>query len=135
MKNICLTASAVLYALAFISCNNDDNDADDVYAPTITFIEPADGAILTSGDELHMEVDFTYSGQTIHHIGIYVIDEAHADTLFSFSEHAETDDIYMLHEHIVTSVTESTEYLVEAWSSNEDETQIVSEHVHVTVNP
>ncbi|MBC8172853.1 MAG: hypothetical protein H7X71_03010 [Chitinophagales bacterium] len=125
-------------SLFVYSCDNEDEIPDPpvgTYTPTIIFIEPADGEILDSGDELHMEVDFDYAGNTIHHVGLFVINEALNDTVFEFEEHADTPDFYSLHEHIVTDVAVATEYMVVAWSSNSDESIVVSEHVHVTVNP
>ena len=59
MKNYILAIAAIA-AITFTACKNDDDPIDEpeVYDATFTIVEPEDGAVFTSGDELHMEVDF-----------------------------------------------------------------------------
>lgn len=128
----------IFYILTFcmlVTSCKDDTEEPGTYSHEITFIEPADGEEISSGDELHMEVDFNYSGNTIHSVGLYLINEASSDTLVNYSELAETQDFYTLHQHYITDVADTTEYMVVAWSSKADGSEMVSEHVHVTVNP
>lgn len=126
----------IVFCIVIISCSDETiEDPDTPYTPVITFIEPEDGAEIPNGEEIHMEVDFTFDGQTIYKVGLLLIDTDAADTVFTLEEDANAQDFYNLHDHFETSVTDTTHYTVVAYSSNEDASETVSDERHVTVIP
>jgi hypothetical protein len=133
MKNI-LMAAAVLLSMTYIGCKSEDEPELESEEVTIHIIEPAEGDTIVSGAMLHLEATFE-SESTIHHIGIYVIDEAMNDTLFSYEEHVMVDNYYEFHEHITPMVTETQTYKVEVAAWNMDNSIRNEEHVHVILTP
>jgi hypothetical protein len=134
MKNYIL-AIAAIFAITFTACKNDDDPIDEpeVYDVTFTIVEPEDGAVFTSGDELHMEVDFEGT-LALGNVEILAINHTTDDTIAHITA-TTTETFYMIHEHADLSVTEVSEchFIVSAWQTNYADR--ISEEIDFTINP
>jgi hypothetical protein len=134
MKNY-LLAIAMISAITFTACKNDETPIDEpvVYDVTFTIIEPEDGAVFTSGDELHMEVDFEGT-KALGNVEILAINHTTDDTIAHFTA-STTETFYMIHEHVDLSVTEGAEchFIVSAWETNYADR--ITEEIDFTINP
>lgn len=128
---------AILMAASFVfvSCDKEEPEVEEeTYEVTISIVEPTEGQVLTSGDEMHLEAIYESEG-TIHQIGVYVIGETLGDTLYQYETHAHTDNYYEFHEHTDVMVASSQEYKVIFRTWDMSGAAPIEEHVHVTINP
>jgi hypothetical protein len=117
------------------SCKEDDTADDAAYLVTITIIEPVEHDVYTSGDELHMEVDFERAG-VIHFVEILALNETSGDTIYySGAIHADASDYYGFHEHVDVFVSGASDCKLVASTWEHDPLEKISEEVHFTVNP
>ncbi|MBK7442253.1 MAG: hypothetical protein IPI65_12090 [Bacteroidetes bacterium] len=132
MKNVFVLATAIIFTLTIQSCK-DDTVEPVVYEVTFTILEPEDGAVFTSGDELHMEVDFEGT-KPLGNVEMFAINHLTDDTLAYFTA-ATSETFFMMHEHVDLSVTEITEchFIVSAWETNYADRK--TEEIDFTINP
>lgn len=135
MRSLILTLTVVYTVTFFTSCKKDDTPEPDVYDINITFIEPGEAETYTSGDELHMEIDFERTG-TIHYVDVIALNETTGDTIYySGAIHADAEDFYSFHEHAILSIAVASDCKVVASSWEGNEADKISEEVHFTANP
>ncbi len=132
MKNFILLAIVALLAATFTSCKNDAPEVI-IYDVSFTMIEPEDGAVFASGDELHMEVDFDGT-KALGNIEMLAINHNTNDTIAYFTT-TTNESFYMYHEHVDLLVTEFTEchFIVSAWETNYADR--ITEEIDFTINP
>ncbi len=95
------------------SCKEDDHHHDH-YEADIEFMEPAVGAIIASGDEVHMEVRFTSEG-TIHNVKVRIVRQSDQSEVFLWEEHVhEESGTYDFHEHVILTTSVPEDYTIEA---------------------
>ena len=135
MKYLLLPVLFVCTMMSMSSCKEDDLPIDAPYDINITFIEPGESEIFTSGDELHMEIDFERTG-TIHYIDVLAMNETTGDTIYYSGEiHADAENFYSFHEHQDLSIAVLSNCKVVASSWEHDPIDKISEEIHFTVNP
>ena len=135
MKYLLLPALLVYTLISISSCKKDELPIDEPYDINITFIEPGEGEVFTSGDELHMEIDFERTG-TIHYIDLLAMNETTGDTIYySGIIHADATDFYSFHEHqdLVISVASDCKVVASSWEN--EPIDKISEEIHFTANP
>ena len=128
-----MITTAIVVLTYFSACNKEDPPAG-TYDATITIIEPDDGMILASGDELHVEIDFE-NDATIYNVEILVLNETSGDTLLYHNENASIANLYQFHEHIMPIVTSVSDCMVKASTWENDKSEAISKSVHVIINP
>lgn len=130
-----LLAFATITTITFTSCKNDKEPIDEpvVYDVTFTIVEPEDGAVFTSGDELHMEVDFEGT-KALGNVEMLAINHVSGDTIAYFTA-TTAETFYMMHEHVDLTVAAITEchFIVAAWETNYADR--IYEEIDFTINP
>ena len=129
MKKLLYFIPVIIGIVVLSSCYKDDP----AYDVSITFIEPEDGAIMVSGDSLHMEVDFECT-KVLNNIEVLAINTTSGDTLADFVE-ATTERFYSFHEHIIPTVAVSSNINIIASGWESDYANRISKQVSVTMNP
>lgn len=123
--------------IALSACDNKKEETPDTkYDATITIIEPDEGMVMNSGEELHIEVDVEVAG-TIHNVEVLAFNETTGDTILYYLDMPHTQNLFQYHEHVVPTVTEISNCWVKASSWGMDETALDadSKTVHFTINP
>ena len=123
-----------LFAAGFSSCKEEDHMHGDTYEANINFVTPAADQEFTSGEEVHMEINFT-NDATIHNVMVRVIrDSDQAEVfLWEYHVHAETGS-YMFHEHVMLTATGHEHFTIEAstWDHDSEAVPIVATRsIHV----
>jgi hypothetical protein len=119
------------------SCKEDDHDHmhGEPYDVDIAFLEPAADATIDSGQELHMEVQFSSAG-TIHNVKVRVFRDSDAAEVFLWEQHVhEESGSFEFHEHLTLTTSTHEDYTIEAstWDHDAESTPIVatrSFHLH-----
>lgn len=134
MQKILIICVSIIISTTIISCDkNSDNNPSDEYTATITILEPEDGMVMNSGEELHVEVDFENDTE-IHNVEVLVMNETSGDTIMFFSEHVHVENLYQFHEHEHVLVTEVSACKVTALTWDDDKSKAISKSVNFTVN-
>jgi|GEM_PF-1740350 len=133
MKKSIIVAFAITFAVAFSACNNDEPVELTKYEITFDIVEPEEGAVFTSGDELHMEVD-VQGTKAIGNVELLAINLTSGDTIANYYM-TSTSDFLMMHEHADLLVTEvaDCQFIVSAWETNYADR--ISETRNFTINP
>lgn len=129
MKKLFYFLSVIIGLAVFASCYKDDP----AYDVSITFIEPENGAVMVSGDSLHMEIDFECT-KVLNNIEVLAINTTSGDTIANFTE-TTTDRFFNFHEHIMPVVTVSSNINIIASGWESDYANRISKQVSVTINP
>lgn len=129
MKKLFYFLSVIIGLAVFASCYKDDP----AYDVSITFIEPENGAVMVSGDSLHMEIDFECT-KVLNNIEVLAINTTSGDTIANFTE-TTTDRFFNFHEHIMPVVTVSSNINIIASGWESDYVNRISKQVSVTINP
>ncbi|MBK6730598.1 MAG: hypothetical protein IPG60_06380 [Bacteroidetes bacterium] len=137
MKNkfIVFIATAMVFSLS--ACDEKVDDTPDPnYDARITIIEPDEGMVMNSGEELHIEVDVEVVG-TIHNVEVLALNETTGDTILYYLDMPHTQNLFQFHDHVEPIVTEISNCIVRASSWGMDETALDadSKTVHFTINP
>lgn len=134
MNKLLIVCMFFIISGVIISCdkNNDDNHPGE-YSATITILEPDEGMVMNSGEELHVEVDFENDAE-IHNVEVLVMNETNGDTIMYFNEHVHVDNLFQFHEHEHVNVTEISSCKVTALTWDEDKTKAISKTVNFTIN-
>lgn len=135
MKIIYTACIAVTLSIIIAACNKTDSPIGK-YEAKITIIEPDEGMVMSSGEELHIEVDFEVEG-SIQNVEILALNETTGDTILYFKDMPHTQDLFQYHDHVIPAVNEISNCIVRASSWGMDETALDadSKTVHFTINP
>jgi hypothetical protein len=136
MNKLYLAISGFLIlATSLLSCKQEEiPPVEEAYAATINILEPAEAEVISSGTEIHLEATFE-NDATIHHIGVYIIGETMGDTLYEYEDHVDVSAYYEFHEHTTPTVAMEQEYQVLFTTWDEDPSDRIEEHVHITITP
>ncbi|MFI5172885.1 MAG: hypothetical protein ACHQFW_10870 [Chitinophagales bacterium] len=129
-KNVFAAGFISMAILIASSCKNNEIPDYDI---DFTFVEPASGLVLNSGDELHMEIDVQGTAP-INNIEVLVINTTSGDTIGNFPV-STNEQFYPFHEHLVVTagVTSACKVVANAWASNYAER--ITKEVPFTINP
>lgn len=116
------------------SCKEDNKDDLTVYDVVISILEPEEGAVFATGEELHMEVDFDGT-KALGNYEVLALNTTSGDTIAHFTG-TSTELFLAFHEHhedlLVTAVSNCT-LTASAWETNYADR--ISESVNFTINP
>ena len=119
------------YILLFI-LGTDDEIVN--YEVTISILEPVNGAVYSSGEELHMEVDFDGTKE-IRNYEVLALNLTSGDTIAHFT--GTSGDLFVpFHDHVEdVIVTETSNCTLTASAWEIEYADRISESVTFTINP
>lgn len=130
---ISMFMAIVATVILFTASCKEDVVTPIAYDVTFTIVEPEQDAVFTSGDELHMEVDFEGT-KALGNVEMLAINHTTGDTIAHFTA-TTSETFYMMHEHADLDVTEisNCHFMVSAWETNYADR--IMEEVDFTINP
>ncbi|CAA6813507.1 MAG: Unknown protein [uncultured Aureispira sp.] len=128
MKNLQLLFALIVLGLSFSACEKQLDDEETV---TATINSPTEGAVLTNGNSLNVNVTFTDPTE-LHNYSIIVLDENTNTAVLDLSGHTHNTS-YTVDSTITLSVATHSTFKVTAIATNhsgETATDVVPFEVH-----